>query len=184
MAINLVKGETLNLSKETNGSKKFQLRAGWDTSFGTSMDIDIMSGTVSKDGKGIEFIYFNNMKESNGAIRLSGDNRTGEGDGWDETIFIDASKLKDNVKTIPAIVSIYNADAKGQNFGLVRNLAVQIFDEDQNTAVADFVPELEFGTSTALLLGEFVMNNGSLYFKPIARGYDNVQTILNEYKFR
>ena len=42
MAINLVKGETLNLSKEAAGSKKFQLRAGWDVSFGTSMDIDIM----------------------------------------------------------------------------------------------------------------------------------------------
>ena len=184
MAINLVKGETLNLSKETNGSKKFQLRAGWDVSYGTSMDIDIMSGTVSADGEGIEFVYYGHMKESNGAIKLSGDNRTGDGDGWDETIFIDANKLKDNVKTIPAIVSIYNAQAKGQNFGLVRNLAVQIFDEDQNTAVADFVPELEFGTSTALLLGEFVIANGSMYFKPIARGYDDVQTILNEYKFR
>lgn len=183
MAINLTKGETVNLSKETNGSKKFQLRAGWDVSYGTDMDIDIMSGTVSTEGKGVEFVYFGHMKETNGAIKLSGDNRTGKGDGWDETIYIDASKLKDNIKTIPAIISIYNAESRGQNFGLVRNLAVQIYDEDSQTAVADFVPELEFGTATALLLGEFVVNNGSLYFKPIARPYDNVRTILNEYKF-
>ena len=184
MTINLVKGETLNLSKEAAGSKKFQLRAGWDVSFGTSMDIDIMSGEVSKDGNGMELVYFNNKKSNDGAIRLSGDNLTGEGDGWDETIFLNVDKLNSEVKTIPAFVSIYNGQAKGQNFGLVRNLAVQIFDEDNNTVVADFVPELEFGTSTALLLGEFVIANGSMYFKPIARGYDKLQTILNEYKFR
>lgn len=184
MAINLVKGETLNLSKEAAGATKFELRAGWDVSYGTSMDIDIMAGRVSADGKGLDLVYYNNMKSKDGAVQLSGDNRTGEGDGWDETIYFDSTKLSSDVKTIPAFVSIYNADAKGQNFGLVRNLKVQIFDATNNVAVANFEPELEFGTATAVVLGEFVVSNGSMYFKPLAQPFKSVQDIVSQYGLR
>lgn len=182
MSINLVKGETINLSKEAAGAEKFELRAGWDTSFGTSMDIDISVGEVGQDGNGVDFVYFGKMKSNDGALKLSGDNRTGEGDGWDETIYLDSTKISENVKTIPAIVNIYAAKERGQNFGLVRNLKVQIYDVTNDKVVADFIPELEVGTSTAMLLGEFVVANGSMYFKPLGKGYDELRTILNEYK--
>ena len=184
MAINLVKGETVNLSKETNGAQKFELRAAWDVSYGTSMDIDIMAARVGQDGSGKDLVYYGHMKSDDGAIKLSGDNRTGEGNGWDETIYLDAEKLSSDVKTVPAFVSIYNAISKGQNFGLVRNLKVQIYDATNNVEVANFEPELEFGTSTAVLLGEFVTSNGSMYFKPLAQGFDKVESIINQYKLR
>ena len=184
MAINLVKGQTVNLSKETNGASKFELRASWDVSYGQSMDIDIMAGRVKANGDGLDLIYYNNMKSGDGAIELSGDNRTGDGDGWDETIYLDASMLSKDVKTIPAFVSIYDANSKGQNFGLVRNLKVQIYDVTNNVAVADFEPELEFGTAVALILGEFVVSNGAMYFKPLAQPFDSVNAIVNQYKLR
>lgn len=94
VTVNLVKGQTVNLSKETNGSQKFQLRAGWDTSLsGTAVDIDIMSAEINTSDVGVDFIYFGNMKSKDGAIKLSGDNRTGEGSGWDETIFLDGGNF-------------------------------------------------------------------------------------------
>ena len=181
MAINLVKGETINLSKEAVGATKFELRAGWDVSFGTSMDIDISTGEVDKQGKGLDFVYFGKKQSDDKALKLSGDNRTGDGDGWDEIIYLDSTKVNPEVKTIPAMVNIYAAKEKGQNFGLVRNLAVQIYDVTNDKVVADFVPELEVGTSTAMLLGEFVIANGSMYFKPSGKGYDDLRTILGEY---
>lgn len=79
------------------------------------------------------------------------------------------------------MVNIYGAKERGQNFGLVRNLAVQIYDVTNNKVIADFVPELEVGTSTAMLLGEFVIANGSMYFKPLGKGYPDLRSILNEY---
>ena len=181
MAINLTKGETINLSKEAAGASKFELRAGWDVSYGTSMDIDISVGEIDTNGDKLDFVYFGKMKSDDGALKLSGDNRTGEGAGWDETIYLDSSKLSKDVKTIPAMVNIYGAKERGQNFGLVRNLKVQIYDVTNDKAVADFVPELEVGTATAMLLGEFIVNNGSMYFKPLGKGYDGLRTILNEY---
>lgn len=183
VTVNLVKGQTVNLSKETNGSQKFQLRAGWDTSLsGTAVDIDIMSAEINTSDVGVDFIYFGNMKSKDGAIKLSGDNRTGEGSGWDETIFLDGGNLSSEVKRIPCIVSIYDAIGRGQNFGLVRNLKVQIFDETNNVAIADYEPELEFGTDTAVVLGEFIVSNGSIYFKPLGKGYSTIQDVLKEYK--
>ena len=183
VTVNLVKGQTVNLSKETNGSQKFQLRAGWDTSLsGTAVDIDIMSAEINTSDVGVDFIYFGNMKSKDGAIKLSGDNRTGEGSGWDETILLDGGNLSSEVKRIPCIVSIYDAIGRGQNFGLVRNLKVQIFDETNNVAIADYEPELEFGTDTAVVLGEFVVSNGNIYFKPLGKGYSTIQDILKEYK--
>lgn len=181
MAINLVKGETINLSKEAEGAINFELRAGWDVSFGTNMDIDISVGEVDKKGDGFDFVYFGKKQSDDKALRLSGDNRTGEGEGWDEIIYLDSSKVDSEVKTIPAMVNIYGAKERGQNFGLVRNLAVQIYDVTNNKVIADFVPELEVGTSTAMLLGEFVITNGSMYFKPLGKGYPDLRTILNEY---
>ena len=181
MAINLTKGETINLSKEAAGAVQFELRAGWDVSYGTSMDIDISVGEVGKDGKGLDFVYFGKMKSNDKALSLSGDNRTGDGDGWDEIIYLDATKISENVKTIPAMVNIYGAKERGQNFGLVRNLAVQIYDVTNDKVIADFVPELEVGTATAMLLGEFVVSNGTMFFKPLGKGYDDLRTILREY---
>ena len=79
------------------------------------------------------------------------------------------------------MVNIYGAKERGQNFGLVRNLSVQIYDVTNNKVIADFVPELEVGTATAMLLGEFVVSNGTMFFKPLGKGYDDLRTILREY---
>lgn len=73
MAINLVKGETINLSKEAEGAINFELRAGWDVSFGTNMDIDISVGEVDKSGDGFDFVYFGKKQSDDKALRLSGD---------------------------------------------------------------------------------------------------------------
>lgn len=183
--INLKKGQTINLSKETNGSQKFQIRAGWDVGFTQyDFDVDVMACKEEIGKEGAELIYYNKKESSDGAIKLSGDNRTGEGDGWDETIYIDGSLLSKDTKRIPCIISIYEATERGQNFGLVRNLKVQIYDETNNVEVANYEPELDFGLDTAVVLGEFVVSNGNLYFKPLGQGYNNIMTVLQTYKAR
>lgn len=175
----LTKGQAVNLTKETNGASLFEFRAGWDTSLAGNADVDIMAGQVKERN---ELVYYANMSSADASIKLSGDNRTGEGDGWDETIYIDFSKVDSTTTKVPVFVSIYNAQEQGLNFGLIRNLQVQIYDVTNGQVVGEFMPELENSLSTAMLLGEFVKSGASFFFKTLGTGYDKVQDIIAEYK--
>ena len=142
MAINLQKGQRENIN-----APKFTIGLGWDTntsSTGLGFDLDA-SVFILDDNKKVlsdsHFIFYNNLKSPDGSVEHTGDNLTGDGDGDDEQIKIDLTKIDPSVKEICIVVTIHEAETRKQNFGQVRNSFIRIVDDSNNTELVKY--ELE-----------------------------------------
>ena len=143
MALSLSKGGNLSLTKEAPGMTKVLVGLGWDarSTDGQDFDLDASAFLLKADGKvraDSDFIFYNQLKSTDGSVEHTGDNRTGEGDGDDEAIKIDLSKVPADVDKIAITVTIHEADARRQNFGQVRNAFIRLVNQDNNNEVVRY----------------------------------------------
>ena len=176
MAISLTKGGNVNLSKEAPTMTKMIVGLGWDTraTDGAAFDLDAVGFVLKADGKvraDSDFIFFNNKQNPEGSVVHGGDNRTGEGDGDDETIMIDLSKMPANVEKIAVCVTIYDADNRRQNFGQVSRAYVRVLNDANQQEVARYDLSEDGSTETAMIFGEVYRHNGEWKFKAIGQGF-------------
>ncbi len=179
MAINLQKGQRVALD---NSMQLALVGLGWDTNRydgGSDFDLDASAFLLGENGKlnrDEDFIFYNNLTSRNDAVVHTGDNLTGDGDGDDEVIFIDFSKIPSDVKKIAIVVTIHDAEARRQNFGQVSNAYIRIakradeFDE-VGEPVLKFDLEEEFSIETALVVAEIYQKDGEWKFNAVAAGY-------------
>lgn len=181
--IQLTKGQNVKLTK---GVQSVRVGLSWDVSSnGNDFDLDVMAVQLNaKDGKSIgdDFVVFYNSayKTNDGkptdpchAIIHSGDNRTGAGDGDDETMVVDFSKLDPKCNAILFVINIYEGKAKGYNFGQVRNAKARLYYASND--VADLVYELDEDYSSDVCM-EFCMlykHNDEWKFKALGDGNSN-----------
>lgn len=187
MALSLSKGQNLSLTKTAPGVEKFSAGLGWDarTTTGDSFDLDAFAVLVDANGKArseADFIFFNqtgdvtladgkNFDPANASVMYMGDNRTGEGDGDDETIELDLAKVPADVAKVVIAVSIFEAEQRSQNFGQVRNAFVRLVNKDNGNEEVRFDLSEDYSTETAVVFAEVYRNNGEWKFKAIGQGY-------------
>lgn len=177
MSINLKKGQKINLTKDNPGLNKAIIGLGWDTnkySGGYEFDLDASAFLVGNNGKvndDLNFIFYNNLQDSSGAVVHTGDNRTGDGDGDDEQIIIDFSKVPSDIDKIAITVTIHEAEERGQNFGQVSNAFVRIVNEETDVEVLRYDLSEDFSIETALVFCELYRNNGDWKFSAIGSGF-------------
>ena len=173
-ALNLKKNDVLNLTKKNPGLKKVILGAGWDVaSIGQDFDLDIAAFLLNANGKAQnipdDVIFFNNMQGQ--GICLEGDNRTGAGEGDDERIRIDLEAISPHVQKIVFVVTIHEAQAKRQTFGMVENSYVRILDEERNEReICKFNLKENGSTVTSVIFAELYKTSGDWQFKAIGEG--------------
>ena len=144
MAVNLTKGGRISLNKEAPGLKKILIGLGWDTNAsdtGADFDLDASVFLLDSNAKVAnekDFVFYNNLSSSDGSVVHTGDNRTGEGDGDDEVIMIDFSKIPSEIKKIAICVTIHDAEARRQNFGQVSNAYIRVVDATTNTELVRY----------------------------------------------
>ena len=132
MPINLTKGQKVDLTKGNPGLTKIVVGLGWDVNAfdsGAAFDLDAAAFMTNASGKcptEKEFVFYGNLEHVSGAVKHMGDNLTGEGDGDDEQIVVDLAKVPANVERIAFTVTIYDAEARNQNFGQVSNSYIHI----------------------------------------------------------
>lgn len=179
MAINLQKGQRVSLD---SSMKLALVGLGWDTNRydgQADFDLDASAFLLGENGKlqrDEDFIFYNNLRSRNDAVVHTGDNLTGAGDGDDEVIMIDFTKLPSDVKKIAICVTIHDAEARRQNFGQVSNAYIRIAklaDEFDTVGepVLKFDLEEEFSIETALVVAEIYLRNGEWKFNAVAAGY-------------
>ena len=179
MGVNLAKGQRVSLDKNMNMAL---IGLGWDTNRydgGKDFDLDASAFLLNADGKvrkDEDFIFYGNLKSSDGSVTHTGDNLTGEGDGDDEVLIIDFSKVPADIQKIAITVTIYDAQVRGQNFGQVSNAYVRVArmadDNDMvGTEVLKFDLAEEFSVETALVVCEIYKNNGEWKFNAVGAGY-------------
>ena len=171
--LNLNKNDILDLTKRNPGLKKVSLGAGWDiANNGLDYDLDIAAFLLDSNNKfnTVSNIIFFNNKESQG-ISLAGDNRTGAGEGDDERIRIDLESIPAHVQKIVFVVTIHEAQAKRQTFGMVENSYVRLLDEENNEReICRFNLKENGSTVTSVIFSELYKQNGEWQFKAIGEG--------------
>ena len=171
--LNLNKNDILDLTKRNPGLKKVSLGAGWDiANNGLDYDLDIAAFLLDSNNKfnTVSNIIFFNNKESQG-ISLAGDNRTGAGEGDDEVININLEEINPNIAKIVFVVTIHEAQAKRQTFGMVENSYVRLVDlENNKREICRFNLKENGSTATSVIFAELNRKGSEWQFKAIGEG--------------
>lgn len=177
MAISLSKGGNVNLSKESPGLSKISVGLGWDarSTDGAGFDLDASAFLVNKDGKvrsDADFIFYNNKVSTDGSVVHQGDNLTGEGDGDDEAVKIDLSKVPSDVEKVVFAVTIHEDQARSQSFGQVQKAYMRVVNDANNSEIARYDLSEDASTVTAMIFGEIYRAGGEWKFKAIGQGFN------------
>ncbi|WP_267401828.1 MULTISPECIES: TerD family protein [unclassified Chryseobacterium] len=219
MAINLQKGQTINLRKNDRGESIYDLSKvtiglGWDVRkqggffgkiFGkeaAEYDLDAIAflldanGKVVNKGKSItsngrqirlyqgDVVYFNSMQHPSGHVWLTGDNRTGAGDGDDEQIIVKLDQLDEKYQKIVFIVSIYQGTKNNQHFGMIENAFIRAIDaKGKEITKFSLSSDASMNGKCSMVFAEAYRHNGDWKFRAVGEPHttDNFVDILKKY---
>ena len=176
MAVSLVKGGNVSLTKEAPSMNVALVGLGWDARVtdGQAFDLDASVFLVGDDGKVLSdshLVFYNNTTSPDGAVQHQGDNRTGEGDGDDEQVKIELAKVGAEVKKLVFAVTIHEAEARKQNFGMVSNSYMRVVNNDNGAEIARFDLSEDASTETAMIFGELYRHGTEWKFKAVGQGF-------------
>ncbi|EPV6727643.1 TerD family protein [Klebsiella aerogenes] len=176
MSVSLSKGGNVSLSKSDPSMKNVLVGLGWDvrTTDGQDFDLDASALLLSETGKvrsDSDFIFYNNLKSADGSVTHTGDNRTGEGDGDDESLIVKLDMIPANVAKIIFVVTIHDAQMRRQSFGQVSGAFIRLVNNDSQHEVARYDLTEDASSETAMLFGELYRHNGEWKFRAVGQGY-------------
>ncbi|MFI6156209.1 TerD family protein [Kitasatospora sp. NPDC051170] len=176
MPVSLTKGGNVSLTKEAPGLSAVSIGLGWDvrTTTGTEFDLDASAIVLNADGKVLtngHFVFFNNTSSPDNTVVHTGDNRTGEGAGDDESINVNLAGLPAEAVKITFPVTIYDGTARGQNFGQVRNAYIRVVNAAGGAEIARYDLSEDAATETAMIFGELYRNGAEWKFRAVGQGY-------------
>ncbi|HMT92035.1 TerD family protein [uncultured Thiothrix sp.] len=176
MALSLQKGGNLSLSKTDPSLTKILVGLGWDerTTDGNSFDLDASAFLLAAGDKvrsDSDFIFYNQLKSPDGSVEHTGDNRTGQGAGDDESLKVDLSKVPAEITKIAFTVTIHDAEARRQNFGQVSNAFIRIVNDLTGAEIVRYDLAEDYSTETAMIFGELYRYNSEWKFRAVGQGY-------------
>lgn len=181
VSLDLTKGQRLDITKTNPSLKIAAIGLGWDA--GNNFDLDafilaLKNGKIESAPRDV--LFFNNKKLFNGGIIHSGDNLTGAGDGDDETMTVDFSKLPSDITEIVICVNIYQAESRRQNFGQVNNAFVRVYDFDTKAEICKFDLSEDYSAFNAMIMGKLYLKDGEWKFQAIGEGKNGSITEVSE----
>ena len=176
MAISLQKGGNVNLSKEAPGLTRVIIGLGWDprATDGAEFDLDGSAFLLKADGKvraDSDFIFYNNLKSTDGSVTHTGDNRSGAGDGDDEQLVVDLSKVPAEIDRLAVSVTIHEAESRNQNFGMVSRAYIRCLNADGEKELARYDLSEDGSVETAMIFGELYRAGSEWKFRAVGQGY-------------
>ncbi len=188
MPISLQKGQKVSLTKENPGLKKVVVGIGWDVNAydtGGDFDLDAAAFCLTDSGRvstSQDFVFYGNLMHPSGAVEHLGDNLTGAGEGDDEQIKIDLTKMPANITKVAFTVTIYDAESRRQNFGQVANAFVRIYNEETGAELVRYDLGEDFSIETAAVFGELYKHGSEWKFNAIGSGYQGgLAALCNQY---
>ena len=186
MGIQLTKGERFNLSQSVPGLQRVAIALGWHVSqTEQNYDIDASVFMLDETGKIPDeryFVFYNNPESLDGSLIHSGDNQTGEGEGDDETINLDLTKINSEIQELIVVVTIHEGQEKDQNFSQIDSAYIRLRDRQTGNELARYNLTEEFSTETALEFGRLYKKNGEWRFQAVGQGYRaGLQSFVDKY---
>ncbi|HSY14846.1 MAG TPA: TerD family protein [Jatrophihabitantaceae bacterium] len=176
MSVSLSKGGNVSLTKQAPGLAAVLVGLGWDarTTSGADFDLDASALLVNAAGRVLSdqhFVFFNNLTSPDGSVEHTGDNLTGEGEGDDEVIKVNLVAVPADVDKIVFTVSIYDAEARQQSFGQVRNAYIRVVNQADSAELTRYDLSEDASTETAMIFGEVYRNGAEWKFRAVGQGY-------------
>jgi tellurium resistance protein TerD len=209
MAIRLQKGQTIDLRKNSHDLSQVTIGLGWDMAapakgggllgklFGgapSEVDLDAMAFLLDDHDKirdrgnqnliGGDVIFFNHRRHRTGNIWLTGDNRTGSGEGDDEQIVVLLDLLSPSYAKIVFVVAIYEGHQRKQHFGQLDNAYIRAVDAQGIEMMRfDLNREACFDHQCSLLFAELYRHQGTWKFRAVGEPHtaDSFVPLLNHY---
>lgn len=158
MPVSLQKGQQISLAKEAGPRLGLvRMGLGWDVirkkgffGFGggeQAVDLDANALLFGASGQLQEAVWFRQLQSQDGTVRHSGDNRTGQGSGDDETVTVDLARLPADIQTVVFSVNNYT----GQDFAQVGNAYCRLIDAQGDREIARYDLSAQ-GSHSALIL--------------------------------
>ena len=189
MAINLQKGQRIDLTKGNPGLSRILVGLGWDPvqsrggggflgalfGGGNTQNIDcdasvLMLGADGRIRNNSDVIYFGNLKSIDGSIQHTGDNLTGDGDGDDEQILVDLSRVPAQVDKLVFIVNIYDCVKRNQHFGMIQNAFIRVVNAESNQELIHFNLTDNYSGKTCLVVSEIYRQGSDWKFAAVGNG--------------
>jgi tellurium resistance protein TerD len=176
MSISLSKGGNISLSKEDPGLTKILIGLGWDTRATDGADFDLdasafLLGAGDKVRGDHDFIFYNQLKSSDGSVEHTGDNRTGEGDGDDEALKVNLAGVPADIQKVAIAVTIHDGESRKQNFGMVQNAFIRVVNDLTGVEIARYDLTEDYSIETALTFGEVYRHGAEWKFRAVGQGY-------------
>ncbi|NEY31152.1 chemical-damaging agent resistance protein C [Streptomyces sp. PRKS01-65] len=175
MGVTLAKGGNVSLSKAAPDLTRVMVGLGWDARSTTGAPFDLDASVLVCGGGRVLgdewFVFYNQLTSPDGSVEHTGDNLTGEGDGDDESILVDLSRVPDRCDRIVFPVSIHMADERGQTFGQVANAFIRVVDQADGRELARYDLSEDASTETAMIFGELYRRQGEWKFRAVGQGY-------------
>ncbi|MDJ0580889.1 TerD family protein [Crocosphaera sp.] len=190
MGISLSKGQRISLEKASPGLKAAFVGLGWDVkkvNTGNDYDLDVSVFLLGENEKLISdnhLVFYNNLKspDADHSVEHMGDNLTGEGEGDDEVVLVNFTKIPDDIKKLVFVVTIHEADKRSQNFGQIDNAFVRLVDVQTKNEVLRYDLSEQYSIETALIVAEIYKKDGEWRMSAVGSGYQGgLQAILNRY---
>ncbi len=188
MAISLRKGQKIDLTKGKPGMNKMLIGLGWNTSKYTGsqdFDLDVAVFMLQNDnriGSNQDFIYYGHLQHASGSVEHLGDNLVGGSGDDDEQIKVNLSLVPENIEKIVISVTIYDAEKRGQNFGMVSNAYIHITDTSSNTELLRYDLGEDFSLEASVVVGEIYRYKGEWKFNAVGSGFKGgLKTLCSNY---
>lgn len=194
MSISLQKGQKVSLSKENAGLSKVVIGLGWDEVqqkrglFAPKpQDIDCDASALLLTGGRLadkdDVVYFGNLRHKSGTVQHMGDNLTGAGEGDDEQIVVDLSRVPEQYDRIVIVVNIYQAVNRRQHFGMIQNAFIRLVDSRNNNEMCKYNLTENYSGMTAMIFGEVYRHNGEWKFNAMGQGTNDtgIGELANRY---
>ncbi|MEU0845208.1 TerD family protein [Streptomyces sp. NPDC005962] len=176
MGVSLSKGQNVVLNQDGAPLADVTVGLGWDAlpTAGADVDLDasaVICGPGQKVVSDQHFVFYNNLTSPDGAVRHTGDNLTGDGDGDDEQLLIDLDRLGDKVGQVVFTVSIHDAERRGQNFGQVDDAYIRVMDNLTGREMCRYELSYDAVGETAMVFGALYRRGGEWKFRAVGQGY-------------
>lgn len=194
MSISLQKGQKVSLTKENAGLTNVLIGLGWDeiqqsrglfSKKPESIDCDA-SALLLSNGKLLskeDVVYFGNLRHKSGTVQHMGDNLTGAGDGDDEQILVDLSKIPNEYDSIVLVVNIYQCIQKKQHFGMIQNAFIRLIDGKTNSEMCKYNLTENYSGMTSMIFGEVYRHGAEWKFNAMGQGTNDpgIGELANKY---
>ena len=176
MSVSLSKGGNVSLAKADPTMTKVLVGLGWDPRATDGQDFDLDASAFLLDSTGKvrgdnDFIFYKNLSDAAQSVVHTGDNRTGAGDGDDESLKVDLTKIPAEVDKIAFTVTIHDAEARRQSFGQVGGAFIRLVNDATGVEVARYDLSEDASTETAMIFGELYRHNNEWKFRAVGQGY-------------